>query len=99
MQAQQFGALLVLLGLSLIGSIMLHCLVIRRDLKREDALHEPRFHPKRVLHELKLYHELRAYHGLSPTLYYVALLLWGFTIVLTAILAFGWLWTRTHPPA
>ena len=90
-------ALIVLLGITLLSSILLHWTVICTCLYRHGARFPTGLLFWRVFRELRRYRNLTSRVGKPLSLYYFAFILAWFNLLLALAIALRILWFQSHP--
>ncbi len=89
--------LVILLGASLVASLLLHWLVVCPRLYRRGARFPTGLLFWRVFPELRQYRELTCAVGKPVTFYYTGFILGWFNLLLAFATALRILWIETHP--
>ncbi|HUJ70867.1 MAG TPA: hypothetical protein VLZ30_01395 [Verrucomicrobiae bacterium] len=90
-------ALVVLLGITLLSSILLHWTVICTCLYRHGARFPTGLLFWRVFRELRRYRNLTSRVGKPLSLYYFAFILAWFNLLLALAITLRMLWFQSHP--
>ncbi len=98
-QNRDLLALTILLGVSLVTSLLLHWMVICRRLYRHGARLPTGLLFWRVFPELRRYRDLTCAKAKPLTYYYVGFILTWFTLLLALALAVRILYLQTHSAA
>ena len=95
---QELLALVILLGVSVVASVLMHWILICPALYRRGARFPTGVLFWRVFNELRRYKEIRTAVGSSLTPYYFSFILAWFNLLLALGTALRVLWAQSHPP-
>ena len=91
-------SMIVLLGMTLLGNVLLHWSVVCTCLYRHGARPPTGLLFWRVFRELRKYKSLTSRVGKPLSLYYFAYILTWFNLLLALITVLRMLWFQSHPP-
>ncbi len=95
---QDILGLVIILGVSVVFSILLHWIVICPSLYRRGARFPTGLLFWRVFAELRRYKDIKMARAMPLTPYYLSFILAWFNLLLAFATALRMLWAQSHPP-